>query len=85
MQNLRDKIKRKLSIHDKNPDLSSYDDPEDIDDETAGYLQREADKAEESDQPHGKPGSFLNKLIMHGNKKTEEQLAREQALSSQNK
>lgn len=80
-----------LFLHPANPplslpaDLSSYDDPEDIDDETAGYLQREADKAEESDQPHGKPGSFLNKLIMHGNKKTEEQLAREQALSSQNK
>jgi hypothetical protein len=90
--------------HDKQPDLDEYNDENDVDDETAGHLQREAcpsqssvslalvltmvqiDKAEADDKyPEGKPGSFLNRLISHGNKKTEEQIAREQALSDQNK
>jgi len=72
-------------MHDKNPNLDEIDNESEVDDETAGHLSREAEKAEEANHPHGKPGSFLNKLIMHGNKKTEEQLAREQALSDQNK
>lgn len=39
---------------------------------------KQIEHAQDSDEPHGKPGSFLNKLIMHGNKRTEEQIAREQ-------
>jgi len=56
-----------------------------VDDETTGNLSRDIDKAESGGYDHGKPGSFLNKLIMHGNKKTEEQLMRDQATASQNK
>ncbi|KAK4494817.1 hypothetical protein PRZ48_014173 [Zasmidium cellare] len=81
MQNIRAKIKRKLSLHDKNPNLDEHQEPEDIDEETTGHLHREIEKAEEEGYSQGKPGSFLNKLIMHGNKKTEEQMAREAAAS----
>nr|POE51859.1 hypothetical protein CFP56_26066 [Quercus suber] len=78
MQNIRQKIKRKLSIRDTNPDLEADYDEDDVDEETTGHLHKEIEKASEEDKyPHGKPGSFLNKLIMSGNKKTEEQLARE--------
>nr|POE72063.1 hypothetical protein CFP56_11939 [Quercus suber] len=85
MQNIRQKIKRKLSIRDTNPDLDADYDEEDVDEETTGHLHKEIEKASEGDKyPHGKPGSFLNKLIMSGNKKTEDQLAREAALSSNN-
>lgn len=56
-----------------------------MDDETAGNLGRDVDKAEEHGYEQGKPGSFLNKLITHGNKKTEEQIAAERQLSSENK
>lgn len=48
-------------------------------------ILQQIDKAEAENHPEGKPGSFLNRLISHGNKKTEEQLAKEQALSDQNK
>ncbi|KAI7333642.1 hypothetical protein KC315_g4148 [Hortaea werneckii] len=72
MQNIREKLKRKLSLHDKNPNLDEVEDPDDIDD------HKQIEHAQDSDEPHGKPGSFLNKLIMHGNKRTEEQIAREQ-------
>jgi hypothetical protein len=65
--------------------LDEVDDENDVDDETAGHLQREIDKAEADGHSEGKPGSFLNKLISHGNKKTEEQMTREQALSKENK
>ncbi|KAK5165051.1 uncharacterized protein LTR77_009148 [Saxophila tyrrhenica] len=85
MQNIREKLKRKLSMHDKNPNLDEVETEDDVDDETAGHLQREIDKAEREGHPEGKPGSFLNKLISHGNKKTEEQLQRERDLSSENK
>ncbi|GAB1727204.1 hypothetical protein KC343_g14958 [Hortaea werneckii] len=78
MQNIREKLKRKLSLHDKNPNLDEAEDPEDIDEETTGHLHKQIEHAQDSDEPHGKPGSFLNKLIMHGNKRTEEQIAREQ-------
>ncbi|KAF2861750.1 hypothetical protein K470DRAFT_29653 [Piedraia hortae CBS 480.64] len=68
-------IKRKFSLRDKEqPDLDQLNDADDFDDETAGRLGREFDKAQENnEQPYGKPGSFLYRLIMHGNKKTEEQ------------
>ncbi|WPH04427.1 Hypothetical protein R9X50_00731800 [Acrodontium crateriforme] len=76
MQAIRNRVKRALSMHDKNPDLDNADE---LDEETTGHLHREIEKAEASDEPYGKPGSFLNKLIMHGNKKTEDQMAREAA------
>ncbi|KAK3714915.1 hypothetical protein LTR37_007405 [Vermiconidia calcicola] len=85
MQNMRDKLKRKLSMHDKNANLDEVNDENDVDDETAGHLAKETEKAEQEGHAQGRPGSFLNRLISHGNKKTEEQLAREQALSSENK
>lgn len=49
-------------------------DPDDIDEETTGHLHREIEKAEAENEPHGKPGSFLNKLILHGNSKTEKEM-----------
>jgi len=42
-------------------------------------LCRDIEDAEESNHPQGRPGSFLNRLISHGNKKTEDQMAAEQA------
>lgn len=64
-----------MSLHDKNANLDENYDPDDIDEETTGHLHREIEKAEAENQPHGKPGSFLNKLILHGNSKTEKELA----------
>ena len=40
-------------------------------------VHREIEKAEKANEPYGRSGSFLNKLITHGNKKTEDQIARE--------
>ncbi|CZT20282.1 uncharacterized protein RCC_06140 [Ramularia collo-cygni] len=77
MQNIRAKIKRKFSMNDKNANLDDEFDPEDIDEETTGHLHREITKAEAENEPHGKPGSFLNKLIMHGNAKTEKEMSGE--------
>lgn len=89
----RAKIKRKLSLHDKNgaasfpippflpppilipiANLDENYDPDDIDEETTGHLHREIEKAEAEGHTQGKPGSFLNKLIMHGNSKTEKEM-----------
>jgi len=39
---------------------------------------REIEKAEQSNEPYGRSGSFLNKLILHGNKKTQDQIMKEQ-------
>ncbi|KAK6442541.1 hypothetical protein LTR95_001202 [Oleoguttula sp. CCFEE 5521] len=75
MQNIREKLKRKLSMHDKNVNLDDKDaEADDIDEETAGHLHREIERAEQEGHPEGRPGSFLNRLISHGNKKTEDQL-----------
>ena len=46
------------------------------------YVNKEADEAEKEGQDYGKPGSLLNRLIMHGNKKTEDQIAREMAAAN---
>lgn len=46
------------------------------------HVTKEAEAAEKEGHDVGKPGSFLNRLIMHGNKKTEDQLAREAAASN---
>lgn len=40
---------------------------------------RQIEEAEEQNHPQGRPGSFLNRLISHGNKKTEDQLLAEQS------
>lgn len=48
------------------------------------YVSKEADEAEKEGYDTGRPGSFLNRLISHGNKKTEDQLARESAASNTN-
>ena len=50
---------------------------DEADEETNQHLQKEIEEAEKHGHDQGKPGSFLNKLIAHGNKKTEEQLTRE--------
>ncbi|KAG8628142.1 hypothetical protein KVT40_004015 [Elsinoe batatas] len=71
---IREKLRRKLSLHDKN---SNFDDHDEADDETTGNLHREIEEAETGNHNEGKPGSFLNRLISHGNKKTEDQLMRE--------
>lgn len=62
-------------------DLANIDEHEDFDDETTGNLHREISEAEleEQQHPQGRPGSFLNRLISHGNKKTEDQLSKEAA------
>ncbi len=51
---------------------------DEADEESHAHLQKEIEDAEKSGHDTGKHGSFLNKLINHGNKKTEEQLRREQ-------
>ncbi|KAJ9604357.1 hypothetical protein H2200_011191 [Cladophialophora chaetospira] len=77
MQNIREKLKRRLSHKDAKE--TDFDDADSADEETIGYVTKDVDEAEESNQDFGKPGSFLNRLILHGNKKTEDQLAREHA------
>ncbi|KAM0715973.1 hypothetical protein Q7P37_008487 [Cladosporium fusiforme] len=81
MSNIRDKIKRKLSMHDKNVDFENGD-HDDVDEETTGYLHREIERAEAEGHSQGRPNSFLNRLISHGNDKTEKQLAAEAAASN---
>jgi len=44
--------------------LDEYDDHEDVDEETTGHLHREIEKAEAANEPYGKQGTFLNKLIV---------------------
>jgi len=74
MNALKEKVKRRFSIKDKHePDYSA----DEADEETNQALQREIDEAEQQGHAQGKPGGFLHKLIAHGNKKTEEQLARD--------
>ena len=52
-------------------DYHNYDE---ADEETQKHLQKEYAEAEKHGWTEGKPGSFLNRLISHGNKKTEEEL-----------
>ena len=56
--------------------LADYHTYEDADEETQKHLQKEIAEAEKHGWAEGKPGSFLNRLIAHGNKKTEEELRR---------
>jgi hypothetical protein len=61
---------------------ANFDEHDSADEETVDYVTKEADDAEKEGYDTGKPGSFLNRLITHGNKKTEEQLAREAAAAN---
>ncbi|KIY04130.1 uncharacterized protein Z520_00822 [Fonsecaea multimorphosa CBS 102226] len=80
MDSIRAKLKRRLSHKDKEP--INFDEHDSADEETMDYVTKEADDAEKEGHDAGKPGSFLNRLILHGNKKTEDQLAREQAAAA---
>ena len=60
-----------------NPFFSADYSADEADEETNQHLQKEIEEAEKHGYDQGKPGGFLHKLIAHGNKKTEEQLARE--------
>ena len=55
---------------------------ENQDQETSTYLNREIEKAEADGHNEGRPGSLLNRMISHGNKKTEDQIARESAAAA---
>ena len=83
MSNIREKLKRKLSMHDKNADFNEDHDENDVDEETTGHLHREIERAEAEGHYAGRPNSFLNRLISHGNDKTEKQLAAEALLARQ--
>ncbi|KPI35480.1 uncharacterized protein AB675_10927 [Cyphellophora attinorum] len=83
--NIRDKIKRRFS-HKNEPEPTNFDDydsNDEQDEETSTYLTKESEKAEAEGHDSGKPGSLLNRMIEHGNKKTEAQLARESQLAQQ--
>ncbi|PSK59275.1 hypothetical protein B9Z65_3599 [Elsinoe australis] len=75
-ESIRQKLARKLSMNDK--EQHDYDNYDEADDETTGNLHRDIEESESGNHAEGKPGSFLNRLISHGNKKTEDQLAREE-------
>jgi hypothetical protein len=64
-------------------DFSEHHDENDVDEETTGHLHREIERAEAEGHNTGRPNSFLNRLISHGNDKTEKQLAAEAAQSNQ--
>lgn len=52
------------------------------DEETSNFVNKEAEEAEKAGHDSGRPGSLLNRMISHGNKKTEDQLAREAAAAN---
>ena len=56
---------------------ANFDNHDEADEETTSYLQKQIDAAEKDGHASGKPGSLLNRLISHGNKKTEDQMKRE--------
>lgn len=58
-------------------DNGNHDDDAEFDEETTGHLHNEIEKAEQEGHPQGRPGSFLNRLISSGNKKTEDELMRD--------
>ncbi|KAL8750263.1 MAG: hypothetical protein Q9184_006483 [Pyrenodesmia sp. 2 TL-2023] len=63
---------RRFSMKDGSDDFHNY---EEADEETQKHLEKEFAEAEKKGWAQGKPGSFLNKLIQHGNRKTEEEFA----------
>ncbi|KAL8766263.1 MAG: hypothetical protein Q9209_006916 [Squamulea sp. 1 TL-2023] len=77
MEALKRKVlPRRYSMKDGSTDYDNYDE---ADEETQKHLQKEFAEAEKHGWAEGKPGSFLNRLIAHGNKKTEEELRRSAA------
>lgn len=60
----------------KTPSTADYS-ADEADEETHAYLQREIEEAELNGYNQGKPGGLLNWQIADGNRKPEEQLARE--------
>ncbi|KAK5078516.1 hypothetical protein LTS08_006521 [Lithohypha guttulata] len=83
MTNIRAKVKRRFSHKDAEPD---FDDPDaSADEETHSYVSKEVETAEkEGDKyPMGRPNSFLNRMISHGNKKTEDEIAGEMRAAEQ--
>ncbi|KAI4168093.1 MAG: hypothetical protein LQ343_006664 [Gyalolechia ehrenbergii] len=74
MDSLKRKVlPRRFSMKNGDTDYHSY---EEADEETQKHLEKEFAEAEKHGWAQGKPGSFLNKLIQHGNKKTEEEFAK---------
>jgi len=59
--------------------VDNFDEYESGDEETQEYINKEVEEHEkEADKyPQGRPGTLLNRMISHGNKKTEEQLAKD--------
>ncbi|KAK4938804.1 hypothetical protein LTR10_020811 [Elasticomyces elasticus] len=76
MDSVRQKLKRRVSHKDPEP---NFDENDSADEETVSYVSKEAEAAEKDGHPIGRPGTFLHRLISHGNKKTEDQLAKEAA------
>ena len=56
--------------------FDEFNDDSDIDDDAHRDLHRDYKKseAEEDKYPQGRPGGMLNRLISHGNKKTEDEI-----------
>ncbi|CAF9911771.1 MAG: hypothetical protein HETSPECPRED_000439 [Heterodermia speciosa] len=72
MEALKRKVMpRRYSMKEGSTDYHNY---EEADEETQKHLEKEFAEAEKNGWAEGKPGSFLNRLISHGNKKTEEEL-----------
>lgn len=63
------------------------DDDASADEETVTYVNKEVeDHEKEGDKyPEGRPNSFLNRMISHGNKKTEDEIARDIAAAEERK
>ncbi|KAI4214085.1 MAG: hypothetical protein L6R36_009441 [Xanthoria steineri] len=81
MEALKRKVlPRRYSMKDGSTDYDNYDE---ADEETQKHLQKEFAEAERHGWAEGKPGSFLNRLIAHGNKKTEEELRKSGGGSSE--
>ena len=61
----------------------NFDEHDEADEETTEYINKEVDEHEKDEShPYGKPGSLVNRMIMHGNKKTEEQIAADNAANA---
>jgi len=71
-------IKRRIRAFSLKKGDTDFDNHSEADEDTQHHLQKEIDDAEKAGHDTGRPGSFLNKLILHGNKKTEEQFRQAQ-------
>lgn len=60
--------------------LANFDDDDaSADEETSNYVNKEVEEYEKDGDkyPQGRPNSFMNRMISHGNKKTEDELERD--------